>query len=149
MRGYAKGKGKGHYYYKGKFMGKGKGKAKVNGAHKPTPPRPTPRPPTPPPVVVQATNCTLKNATLVTCEFARLAVNVTLDDPDQLAILMEDCGISSVTAIKNGRPRNVNVRHDPATAQGNLVFLTASQRGHWKWRLSHVSVHEGSQQSGR
>jgi hypothetical protein len=126
------GKGKGHYYdHKGKGKGKWTAKGKGKGGYKPTPPRPTPqrptpRPPTPPPqppVIIQATNCTLKNATRVTCDFARLAVNVTLDDPDQLAILMEDCGISSVTAIKNMQARDVNVRDDPSTTQGNLVFL--------------------------
>jgi hypothetical protein len=126
---YTKGKYTKGKYTKGKYTkGKGIAKGKGKGGYKPTPPRPTPprptpRPPTPPPAVLFETNCTLKNATLVTCDFARLAVNVTLDDPGQLAILMEDCGISSVTAIKNSLPRAVNVRDDPSTTRGNLVFL--------------------------
>jgi hypothetical protein len=51
-----------------------------------------------------------------------LAVNVALNNAGQLRILKEDCGILSITALKDSVSRDANVKDDP-TSNGNLVFI--------------------------
>jgi hypothetical protein len=142
-RGYyaGRGKGKGHLGTRGKGKGKGKGKGRHNhkgkGKGKPKPhpapaPVPVPAPvPAPTPTLVPfGINCSTidPDAVRLTCDFKRLTVNVSLDDLNQLRILREDCGILNITAIKNGVVREVNVKDDPNTALGNLVFIKGPPR---------------------
>jgi hypothetical protein len=59
----------------------------------------------------ESTNTTNSTCSRVTCDFNTLAVNVFLDEPSQLAILQQACGISAVTATSsNGRDaRQANI----------------------------------------
>jgi hypothetical protein len=77
--------------------------------------------------IVNITGCTDPGAEFLLCNFANLTANISLNEPEQLRILQRDCGIISVTALKNGTALPVNVKDDPAlSTPDKLVFIESS-----------------------